>query len=54
MARVDRRSPAAIGVARAGAVIGRSFDLDMLAAVTGHDPGIGCPRRSPSSPTTRS
>lgn len=38
LARLDRRSPAAVAVARAGAVIGRSFDLDMLADVTGLEP----------------
>lgn len=38
LARFDHRSEAASAVARAGAVIGRSFDLDLLARVTGHDP----------------
>ena len=39
IARLDRRSPAAAAVARAGAVIGRSFDVDLLASVTGQLPG---------------
>ncbi len=39
IARLERRSGAAAAVARAGAVIGRSFDLDLLAAVTGYAPG---------------
>jgi DNA-binding CsgD family transcriptional regulator len=34
LARLALRSPAAAEVARAGAVIGRSFDLDLLASVT--------------------
>jgi DNA-binding CsgD family transcriptional regulator/tetratricopeptide (TPR) repeat protein len=33
VARIESRSPDAVAVARAGAVIGRSFDLDLLAAV---------------------
>lgn len=33
VARIEARSPQAVAVARAGAVIGRSFDLDLLAAV---------------------
>lgn len=33
VARIEARSPEAVAVARAGAVIGRSFDLDLLAAV---------------------
>ena len=37
-ARLDQRSRRAIDVARAGAVIGRSFDVDLLAAVTGATP----------------
>jgi DNA-binding CsgD family transcriptional regulator/tetratricopeptide (TPR) repeat protein len=36
--RIESRSPEAIEIARAGAVIGRSFDLDMLADVTGRTP----------------
>ena len=44
---------AAAGVARAGAVIGRSFDLDLLASVTGQAPAT-CPGRSRSWPTTSS
>ena len=35
MARMESRSSEAVAVARAGAVIGRSCDLDMIAAVTG-------------------
>ena len=38
LARLARRSEAAATVARAGAVIGRSFDLALLASVTGQDP----------------
>ena len=38
LARLDRRSDAAAVVARAGAVIGRSFDFDLLAEVTGLAP----------------
>ena len=38
LARLDRRSEAAAAVARAGAVIGRSFDLDLLVEVTGQAP----------------
>jgi DNA-binding CsgD family transcriptional regulator/tetratricopeptide (TPR) repeat protein len=38
MARLDSRSDAAARVAAAGAVIGRSFDIDMLAPVMGVDP----------------
>lgn len=37
-ARVALRSDAAAAVARAGAVIGRSFDLDLLCSVTGQPP----------------
>jgi hypothetical protein len=33
VARLETRSPAAVSLAQAGAVIGRSFDLDLLAAV---------------------
>lgn len=33
LARLSQRSPAAIALARAGAVIGRSFDLDLLSDV---------------------
>jgi DNA-binding CsgD family transcriptional regulator/tetratricopeptide (TPR) repeat protein len=36
--RMDQRSPAAGAVARAGAVIGRSFDVDLLAEVAGMPP----------------
>ncbi|MDF2733852.1 MAG: Fimbriae protein [Chloroflexota bacterium] len=38
LARLARRSDAAAAVARAGAVIGRSFDLELLASVTGQPP----------------
>lgn len=38
LARIEPRSEAARQIARAGAVIGRAFDLDLLAAVTGLDP----------------
>jgi len=38
MARLAQRSEAAAAVAQAGAVIGRSFDLDLLASVTGQQP----------------
>ena len=38
LARLGDRSHAAATVARAGAVIGRSFDLDLLASVTGQPP----------------
>ena len=50
----DRRTPEAAIVARAGAVIGRSFDLDLL--VGRHRPAEppSSRRRSPSSPTTSS
>ena len=37
VARLEPRSSAARAVARAGAVIGRAFDLEVLAAVTGTD-----------------
>jgi DNA-binding CsgD family transcriptional regulator/tetratricopeptide (TPR) repeat protein len=39
IARIEARSPDAVAVARAGAVIGRSFDLDLLAAVLGRPLG---------------
>jgi DNA-binding CsgD family transcriptional regulator/tetratricopeptide (TPR) repeat protein len=35
LARIGQRSPSAATIARTGAVIGRSFDLDLLCAVTG-------------------
>jgi DNA-binding CsgD family transcriptional regulator len=35
LVRLEKRSPAAIAVARTAAVIGRSCDLEMIAAVTG-------------------
>jgi DNA-binding CsgD family transcriptional regulator len=38
LARLARRTEAAASVARAGAVIGRSFDLELLASVTGQGP----------------
>ncbi len=38
LARLARRTEAAATVARAGAVIGRSFDLELLASVTGQAP----------------
>ena len=38
LARLARRTEAAAIVARAGAVIGRSFDLELLASVTGDAP----------------
>ena len=38
LARLARRTEAAASVARAGAVIGRSFDLELLASVTGQAP----------------
>ena len=38
VARLSTRSTEAIAVARAGAVIGRSFDLDLLASVIGRSP----------------
>jgi DNA-binding CsgD family transcriptional regulator len=38
VARIERRSRRATRIARAGAVIGRAFDLDMLAAVVDEDP----------------
>ncbi|HUP55659.1 MAG TPA: AAA family ATPase, partial [Methylomirabilota bacterium] len=38
LARLEHRSPEAASVAQAGAVIGRSFDLELLARVTGRDP----------------
>jgi DNA-binding CsgD family transcriptional regulator/tetratricopeptide (TPR) repeat protein len=38
LARLEHRSADATSVAQAGAVIGRSFDLDLLASVTGRDP----------------
>ena len=39
LARLEHRSADAGSIAQAGAVIGRSFDLDLLASVTGKDPG---------------
>jgi DNA-binding CsgD family transcriptional regulator/tetratricopeptide (TPR) repeat protein len=38
LARLEHRSADAASVAQAGAVIGRSFDLELLASVTGKDP----------------
>jgi DNA-binding NarL/FixJ family response regulator/tetratricopeptide (TPR) repeat protein len=38
LARLEHRSADAASVAQAGAVIGRSFDLELLATVTGRDP----------------
>jgi DNA-binding CsgD family transcriptional regulator len=38
LARLEHRSADAASVAQAGAVIGRSFDLDLLASVTGRGP----------------
>jgi DNA-binding CsgD family transcriptional regulator/tetratricopeptide (TPR) repeat protein len=38
LARLEHRSADAASVARAGAVIGRSFDLELLASVTGREP----------------
>lgn len=38
VARVAQRTPEAVAIARAGAVIGRSFDLDLLVDVTATDP----------------
>ena len=55
VARAERTVAARDAVARAGAVIGRSFDLDLLAAVAraSRSPDAGRPR-SPSSATTSS
>ncbi|HEX5148104.1 MAG TPA: AAA family ATPase, partial [Candidatus Limnocylindrales bacterium] len=39
VARLQRRSRRAAMLARAGAVIGRAFDVDLLSAVVGEDPG---------------
>jgi hypothetical protein len=45
LARIGQRSASAATVARTGAVIGRSFDLDLLCAVTGQ-PIDGAARRA--------
>ncbi len=54
LARLEHRSADAASVAQAGAVIGRSFDLDLLASVTGRDPDELSAPASPSWPTTSS
>jgi DNA-binding CsgD family transcriptional regulator len=38
--RIERRTRAAVAVAQAGAVIGRSFDVDLLASVIGESPDL--------------
>ncbi len=38
LARLEQRTPDAAALARAGAVIGRGFDIDMLGAVVGQPP----------------